>query len=218
MNRNLADQVRALGAQLSGSILGVPASRQLAEAGALRDTGAWIHLDLIDGRYPVGQGVSRDILTEVCRRWPSATDIHLIHGHHQLDGLSLDEVGRLTVHVEPGEGPEPKRPPGVREFWVSIQPHAWTGAALSRLLATGQPDGVLMMLTPPGDPRFRADLAALDTEGWSAARDRAPLGVDGGVAPAHLHRIVAAGARYIVIGRALFTPQSPPAPDKPTIS
>jgi pentose-5-phosphate-3-epimerase len=211
VNLKLAAHVDELGAVLAGSILGVPRSRQLTEATALYGAGAWIHLDLIDGGYPIGKGISRDILIEVIKDWPSATDIHLISGHHQLDGVSLDGVGRLTVHLEPGEENSSPRPAGARESWISIQPHAWTGAMVDRLLARWQPDGVLMMLTPPGDPRFQADLTAPDTQAWTEARSQTRLGVDGGVAEPHLSRIVAAGARYVVVGRALFNHSLPPS-------
>jgi pentose-5-phosphate-3-epimerase len=207
VNRELAVTVQELGAVLSGSILGVPRSQQPAEAKALHDMSAWIHLDLIDGGYPIGQGISRDILTKVGSAWPEASDIHLIHGNHQLDGIPLEGVGRLTLHLEPGKPSAwPGRAAGVREFWISIQPHAWTGEGIRQLLEAWEPDGVLMMLTPPGDPRFQADLTALDSESWAAARVRTQLGVDGGVTAGQLGRIVDAGAHYIVVGRALFGP------------
>ncbi len=84
------------------------------------------------------------------------------------------------------------------EVWLAVHHSA---VDTSRLKSSGA-DGVLVMLTPPGQPGHRADLGQLSLVQTACAHGL-PVGVDGGVTDTNLDHIAASGARYAVVGRAL---------------
>jgi len=88
---------------------------------------------------------------------------------------------------------------------------AWLAVAPATDLAAVRPcfamvDGILVMLIEPGttdaaDPALPARAGDIGP--------RLPAGVDGGVNQTNLGACLAAGARYIVSGRALLSPEQP---------
>jgi len=60
---------------------------------------------------------------------------------------------------------------------------------------------VLVMLLEPGN-QGSSDLTLLAKV--AEARERLPVGVDGGIGEADVTQVLAAGASYVVVGRQLF--------------
>ena len=120
---------------------------------------------------------------------------------------SLPSRGITRITVQSDDRDETRRGrasrPGPRPGGVARSP---PGRLADPHLKVSGADGVLVMLTPPGQPGQRADLdrlplvQAMCDHGW-------PAGVDGGVTDENLDQLRDSGARYAVVGRAL-TPTS----------
>lgn len=197
---------------LAASLYALPDERRLEGAHAARAAGCWLHADLIlrPSRSHPGRlrnvGVAAEQLRAVAAALPGAPlDLHLILlqdpppevWRPQITALvgELLEIGparistspRLLAHLD-------KTLPGLaglqrwHELWPGLEP-------------TPAVDGHLLMLIEPGtkqaaDPERIASIDGLATAG--------PVGVDGGVTREVAARVVAGGASYVVVGRALF--------------
>lgn len=202
----LSAHAAAVGVTLAGSVIAVPPVRRTDVARSLTATGHWVHADRIDGSYRGQAGVSAGEVRDLAAIPGVRLDLHLMVDDPtaelpglsgrisrislQCDGLNdLADLVRLSrAHAE--------------EVWLAV--HRGTADA-SRLKHSGT-DGVLVLLTPPGQPGHRADLDQLMLVRSACARGL-PVGVDGGVTAANLDHISAAGARYAVVGRGM-TPTS----------
>ncbi len=223
MNHELLTSIRRFGATASGSILTVAPEARLHAAGELVDAGAFIHADVLDDSFPMKHGVSAELLAALSERWADRLDVHVMaENSTAATTLPLGRtIARLTVHVHEGEagGIRDLLGDAADQLWLSIDPRTWSSAdAVSTLIDEERPDGILMMLTSPGVPDLSADAMIMRSTPWRAARERVPLGVDGGVRADLLASIVDAGADYVVVGRSLFPQPSRSHPlreDKP---
>lgn len=187
---------------LSGSVIALPTADRLRHARSLTEQGHWVHADRIEGSYRGQPGVGLEEVHELAGIPGVRLDVHLMVDDPEadLDALPARGLSRLTLQ---GDGRDDladlvRRSRDLApEVWVAVHDDAratdllWAGA-----------DGLLVMLTPPGQPGHLASLDRLalvreaDHHGW-------PTGVDGGVTDAGLDPISGAGARYAVVGRAL---------------
>lgn len=199
---------RASPATLAGSLLAAPARDQAAYAGVLAQAGVWLHVDLIDGAYPLGAGVSEGLLPELVTHG-APVDVHLLVRDPQrwLARVIAHHPDRVTVQLETLQQPwtpvlerlrDLCRAGGV-ELWAGLGPGTQPTAAAEALAVV---DGVLVMLAEPGrpgttaDPRMVARLADLSG---------VPRGVDGGVTEDAFEAIRNLGGSYLVMGRRLWS-------------
>jgi pentose-5-phosphate-3-epimerase len=203
MTRVLSAHAAAVGVSLAGSVIALPHPRRIGLAQSLTASGHWVHADRIEGSYRGQPGVSVAEVHDLARIPDVRLDVHLMVDEPiaELHQLPLLGISRITVQ---SDGLDDLREVVstsrnyAEQVWLAVH-HASVDA--DRLEDSGA-DGLLVMLTPPGQPGHRADLAQLmlvtpiHSNGLSA-------GVDGGVTDANLDRIAASGARYAVVGRAL---------------
>ena len=215
MMSTLSALAATAGVTLAGSVIAQPAGRRLDLARSLAVTGHWVHADRIEGSYRGQAGVTTEEVSELAqipdirldvhlmvdnpgteladlpRRGISRitlqcdylTDLHDLHDYDLVDLVDLVTAGRSYAN----------------EVWLAVHHSA---VDTSRLKKSGA-DGVLVMLTPPGQPGHRADLDQLSLVQTACAYGL-PVGVDGGVTDSNLGPIAASGARYAVVGRALI--------------
>ncbi|KRE48517.1 hypothetical protein ASG92_26835 [Arthrobacter sp. Soil736] len=188
---------------LSGSLLAVPKDERVTAARYLAHHGHWVHADVIEGSFRGQPGLSLTELEQL-ETVANVLDIHLMVDDpiHAIRTLPI-WPRRLTVQLrnlgEAAEVMDVGRSMA-SEFWIAIE-----GLRSHDLehLKNLKPDGVLVMLTPPGSAGHAADLGRLGTV---RAVDTAHLspGVDGGITPANLPIAASAGVRYAVSGRAFI--------------
>ncbi|HWQ27676.1 MAG TPA: ribulose-phosphate 3-epimerase [Dehalococcoidia bacterium] len=182
---------------------------QLREAEA---AGAgYLHLDVMDGRFvpPITFG---EIVVEAIRRMTSLPlDIHLMVEHPERHVEAFARAGGdiLNIHVEATRHPhrvlQTIRALGKRAG-VCLNPGTPV-SAIEELLPVA--DQVMVMAVNPGWggqsfipaalDKVRAVRALLDERGL-----RADIEIDGGVKPGNAAACVAAGARVLVAGSAVF--------------
>nr|WP_246305359.1 hypothetical protein [Nocardioides marinisabuli] len=193
----------ALDVTLAGSVIAVPAADRLRHARSLTERGHWVHADRIEGSYRGQAGVGLDEVHELAGLPDVRLDVHLMVDDLESDLAALPErgIGRVTLQCDGRDDVvdlvrrSRRQAP---EVWLAVHDEP---LALARL-READADGLLVLLTPPGQPGQLADLDRLRLV--ESARGRGwPAGVDGGVTDEGLERISAAGARYAVAGRAL---------------
>nr|WP_281373966.1 hypothetical protein [Allobranchiibius huperziae] len=166
-----------------------------------------LHIDVIGGTYAGQRGVGPGELHQLAESDPDHLDVHFMVDDPAAHLPSLPRrVAQIDLQCS-------SRQPGLAELveharrcaqrvWLVVdtaETHIdWV--RLSRLPI----DGVLVMLTPPGQPGHVADLRRLATV-RSACRHGLRAGVDGGVTLANFDQVAAAGARHVVVGRGLVT-------------
>ena len=198
----LSAHAAAVGVTLAGSVIAVPLVRRTDVARSLTATGHWVHADRIEGSYRGQAGVSVAEVHDLARIPGVRLDVHLMVDDPSaaLPGLpgrisrislqcdGLDDLADLVCRSRAYAG----------QVWLAVH----RGAADASRLEQSGADGVLVLLTPPGQPGHRADLDRLSLVQAAYARGL-PVGVDGGVTRANLDHISAAGARYAVVGRGI---------------
>ncbi len=206
VNPEVLLRARLAGITLAGSILAAAPPARLSTATQLVHAGAWLHADLIDATYPLGRGVDVETVNELTTVYADCLDVHVLGSVALLEGLR-GRPGRVTVHA-----PTPAAARALltgaagmaSQLWLSIEVTRWSAQTLADVLVRQPVDGILIMLTPPGDPRHQADLSATKSDVWRLAQSRGALGVDGGVRAADIPLLASLGASYIVVGRALL--------------
>lgn len=198
----LSEQAQALGVTLSGSVIAVPSSQRTDHARSLISDGHWVHADRIEGSYRGQPGVSLQQIRELADLPGVRLDVHLMVDDiaSDLEQLPRHGIDRLTLQID-GRNDLVELVTQAREkageVWFALH----GGLEVSQLQQAGA-DGALIMLTPPGQPGYQANLDQLTLV--RAARQQGwPVGVDGGVTEANLEPINEAGVRYAVAGRAL---------------
>lgn len=203
MTGTLLTHAETFGITLSGSVIAVPAEQRFAHARLLTRDGHWVHADRIEGSYRGQPGVSLGEVRELAHLPGIRLDVHLmvddIRG--DLGNLPGQGIDRVTLQSD-GRDDLAELVTSAREHasevWLAI--HAGS-MQVTDLRETGA-DGVLVMLTSPGQPGQEADLDRLSLVRSARLHDW-PVGVDGGVTAANLDPINDAGARYAVAGRSL---------------
>jgi ribulose-phosphate 3-epimerase len=171
----------------------------------------WIHVDVMDGRFVPNLTIGPVVLEAVRRATSLPLDVHLmiVEPERYVDAFRQAGADRISVHVEVSphlhRTLQHIRSLGARAG-VVLDPHTPEDAIRYVL---GDLDLVLVMSVNPGFggqtfipsalPKLRALRRAIDAEGLDVA-----LEVDGGVAPATAAAVVAAGARVLVAGSAVF--------------
>ncbi|MDQ4501279.1 hypothetical protein [Sinomonas sp. ASV322] len=203
VNTALEDCARDAGIVLSGSVIAVPRARRAALVERLLAGRHWVHADVIAGSYLGQEGVLAGEIPALAAAAGPRLDIHLMVDELKaaIDALPRG-IGRVTIQCPPGgelgdlvDQARGKAP----SVWIALDDPSPTTVA--RALAA-EADGILAMLTPPGQPGYAADLGRLGRI-RGAIGARVPLGVDGGVNEALIEQLKAAGVVYAVAGRAL---------------
>lgn len=202
----LSAQAATAGVTLAGSVIAQPAGRRVDLARSLGVAGHWVHADRIEGSYRGQAGVSTEEVFDLAQIPDIRLDVHLMVDNlaRELADLPRRGISRITLQgdsvaelqdlldlVSDGRS-------YADEVWLAVH-HSAVDA--SRLKKSGA-DGVLVMLTPPGQPGHGAELGQLSLVQTACAHGL-PVGVDGGVTGRNLDHIAASGARYAVVGRAL---------------
>ena len=206
MMSTLLAQAATAGVTLAGSLIAQPAARRLDLARSLAVAGHWVHADRIEGSYRGQAGVITEEVFDLARIPDIRLDVHLMVDDpaSELADLPRRGISRITMQcdyltdlhdlvdlISHGRT-------YANEVWLAVHHSA---VDTSHLKKSGA-DGLLVMLTPPGQPGHRADLGQLSLV-QTACTHGLPVGVDGGVTDTNLDHIAASGARYAVVGRAL---------------
>jgi ribulose-phosphate 3-epimerase len=204
---------------IAPSILAADFARLGEEVRAVEQAGAdWLHVDVMDGRFVPNISMGPVVVRALRRVSHLPLDVHLMIEQPERYLAEFADAGaeRLTVHVE--TCPHLHRTiQQIRELGklpgVALNP-ATPAAALDEVLDLV--DLVLVMTVNPGfggqafiahSPRKIADMRArLDRAG-----SQAWLEVDGGIDVHTAPPAVAAGARALVAGTAVFRAPEGPA-------
>lgn len=213
VNRTLEARARNAGITLSGSVIAVPHPDREDTARKLLAAGHWVHADIIDGSYLGQPGVSYDDVDTLALINPRRLDVHLMIDD-LADGIRRlpERLGRITL----------QSPPVDRLFdlvaaarlsadsvWIAVERLT---PALVELVRDSTADGIVVMLTPPGQAGHHADLRKLDGGPAVPGQDLS-LGVDGGVTADSVDALKKASVTYAVAGRGLLAaPAHPPTP------
>ncbi|WP_105030209.1 hypothetical protein [Arthrobacter ruber] len=188
---------------LSGSLLAVLPEKRLAAAEYLAQHNHWVHVDVIEGTFRGQAGIS---LTEL---------EHLTTVRHVLDiHLMVDDPAdiiprlpvrprRLTIQIRDLSDVAHLMKVGriaASEVWIAVE--EVTPRHVVHLTEL-EPDGVLVMLTPPGSPGHAADIDRLAHVRLIHSA-QLQVGVDGGITGDNLGQAADSGITYAVSGRAFF--------------
>jgi ribulose-phosphate 3-epimerase len=197
---------------IAPSILAADFTRLGEEVREVEAAGAdWIHVDVMDGHFVPNITMGPVVVAALRRATGLPLDVHLMieQPERYLEAFAQAGADHLIVHVE--NAPhlhrtlQQIRALGPRAG-VAINPATPLGA-LDEVL--GLVDHVLVMTVNPGfggqafipsSPRRVRALA----ERLTAAGSKARIAVDGGIDPQTAPQIVAAGARVLVAGSAIF--------------
>lgn len=205
--------------RLSPSILSADFLRLGEQIGAAEAAGAdAIHFDAMDGVFVPNLSVGLPVLAAARRATRLPIDVHLMidRPERYLEDFVKAGADWLTVHVEGGTHLH-RTLTRIRELGaragVTLNP-ATPAAALDEVLPLV--DLVLVMTVNPGfggQAFIESQLAKIATlrAKLDAGGYEATLSADGGIGPANVARVVAAGADMIVAGSAVFNERQPVA-------
>jgi ribulose-phosphate 3-epimerase len=198
--------------RIAPSILSADFGRLAEEVRAVEAAGAdWIHVDVMDGRFvpniTIGPLVARAV--RAATRLPIDVHLMIVEPERYVADFAKAGADVISVHVEASphlhRTLQQIRALGVKAG-VVLNPHT---PEESIRYVLGDLDLVLVMSVNPGFggqsfiPTALGKLAALrrmiDDRGLQV-----DLEVDGGVAPATAPSVIAAGARVLVAGSAVF--------------
>ena len=203
--------------QLAPSILSADFAR-LGEAVAAAERGGadLIHVDVMDGHFVPNITIGVPVVKSLTRIARVPLDVHLMIADpdRYIDAFAQAGAAMISVHVE--VLPHLHRTVHAikalgRKAGVAINPGTPIDA-LSEIAA--DVDYVVLMSVNPGfggqtfilrsESKLRELRALLD-----AAGNPAPIEIDGGVDLHNVARVVAAGARIVVAGSAIFNTPDP---------
>lgn len=210
----------AEGVKVAPSILSADFAR-LAEAVQTAEAGGadYIHVDVMDGHFVPNITVGPPVVKCIRRATQLPLDVHLMIADPARFVPDFADAGAngLTVHAEATPHLhrvlQQLRELGIRPG-VSLNP-ATPAYAISEII--GNVGRVLVMTVNPGfggQPFIESmlDKIARVRRMLDEAGSAAELEVDGGIAPDTAERVVAAGARVLVAGKAIFAaPEGVPA-------
>jgi ribulose-phosphate 3-epimerase len=187
-----------------------------AIAAAERGGADLIHVDVMDGHFVPNITIGAPVVKSIRRVAKVPLDVHLMitDPDRYIDGFAEAGAAMISVHVE--VLPHLHRTVHAikalgAKAGVVLNPSTPVGA-LDEI--AGDVDYVLVMSVNPGfggqtfiprsESKVREVRALLDREGNSAAVE-----IDGGIDRQNVARVVAAGARIIVAGSAIFHSPDP---------
>lgn len=198
--------------QIAPSILSADFGRLAEEIRAAEKAGAdWIHVDVMDGRFVPNLTIGPVVVRAVRKATTLPLDVHLmiVEPEKYIEAFAEAGADILSVHVEasPHLHRTVQQIRGLgKKAGVVLNPHT---PEESIRYVLQDIDLVLVMSVNPGFggqafipevlPKIRALRQMIDESGRDIA-----LEVDGGVAPETAEEVVAAGARVLVAGSAVF--------------
>jgi len=202
---------------IAPSILSADFAR-LGEAVAAVERGGadLIHVDVMDGHFVPNITIGVPVVKSLKRIATVPLDVHLMieDPDRYLEAFAEAGAGMMSVHVEAlrhlHRTVHAIKALGVKAG-VVINP-ATPVAALTDI--AGDVDFVLVMSVNPGFggqtfiPRSESKLREVRSL-LDAAGSVAPIEIDGGVEQHNIARVVAAGARIVVAGSAIFNTSDP---------
>lgn len=192
--------------RLAGSVYAAPPGSRIAAAQALSAAGMNVHVDVMAETEGLPAGVSKAELADIVAAvGPSRVEVHLIGSAEFVDTklLRILQLRPAKVFL-PWDAFTERRADALRaagsSAWIALW-REWDGLDPSAPPWPATPDGLLVMLIEPGS-RDRSAISRLDVV--TACARALPVAVDGGVTESVAELSVAAGARSIVVGRALL--------------
>ena len=202
---------------ISPSILSADFAR-LGEAVAQAERGGadLIHVDVMDGHFVPNITIGVPVVKSLKRIATVPLDVHLMieNPDRYIEAFAEAGAGMISVHVE-----------AVRHIHRTVHAIKALGVKAGVVINPGTPvaalqeiaadvDFVLVMSVNPGfggqtfiprsESKLREVRALLDEAGNQAA-----IEIDGGVDQHNIGRVVAAGARIVVAGSAIFNTPDP---------
>jgi ribulose-phosphate 3-epimerase len=176
-----------------------------------------IHVDVMDGHFVPNITIGVPVVRSLKRIATVPLDVHLMISEpdRYIEAFAEAGAAMMSVHVEVlphlHRTVHAIKDLGV-EAGVVLNPSTPVGA-LEEI--AGDVDFVLVMSVNPGfggqtfiprsEHKVRSVRALLDRAG----NERAPVEIDGGIDPGNAARVVAAGARILVAGSAVFQAANP---------
>jgi ribulose-phosphate 3-epimerase len=187
-----------------------------AVAAAERGGADLIHVDVMDGHFVPNITIGVPVVKSLKRIAKVPLDVHLMieHADRYIEAFAEAGAAMISVHVE-----------ALQHVHRTIQAIKALGVQAGVVLNPGTPvealveiagdvDYVVVMSVNPGfggqtfiprsESKLREVRALLDSAG-----SQAPIEIDGGVDQHNIARVVAAGARMIVAGSAIFNTPDP---------
>jgi ribulose-phosphate 3-epimerase len=203
--------------RIAPSILSADFAR-LGEAVAAAERGGadLIHVDVMDGHFVPNITIGVPVVKSLKKIATVPLDVHLMieNADRYIEAFAEAGAGMMSVHVE-----------ALRHVHRTVHAIKALGVKAGVVINPGTPvvalheiagdvDFILLMSVNPGfggqtfiprsESKLREVRALLD-----AAGNAAPIEIDGGVDQHNIARVVAAGARIVVAGSAIFNTPDP---------
>lgn len=204
-------------ARIAPSLLGANFARLADEVAMCEAGGAdWLHIDVMDGRFVPNLTFGAKVIQTVRKLTKLPLDVHLmvVQPENYFDDFAAAGANTLTIHVE--AAPHLQRQLArIRELGcaagVALNP-ATPVESVKEVIA--DLDLLLIMTVNPGfgGQSFipqSVDKVARARAMLDAARSRAALEVDGGIARDTIASVREAGADTFVAGNAIFSAKDP---------
>ena len=202
---------------IAPSILSADFAR-LGEAVAAAERGGadLIHVDVMDGHFVPNITIGVPVVKSLKRIATVPLDVHLMieNADRYIDAFAEAGAGMISVHVEALSHVH-RTVHAIKALGVKAGVVINPGTPVVALAEiAGDVDFILLMSVNPGfggqtfiprsESKLREVRALLD-----AAGNAAPIEIDGGVDQHNIARVVAAGARIVVAGSAIFNTPDP---------
>ena len=187
-----------------------------AVAAAERGGADLIHVDVMDGHFVPNITIGVPVVKSLKRIAKVPLDVHLMieNADRYIEAFAEAGAAMISVHVEALQHVH-RTIQAIKALKVQAGVVLNPGTPVEALVEiAGDVDYVLVMSVNPGfggqtfiprsESKLREVRALLD-----AAGSQAPIEIDGGVDQHNIARVVAAGARMIVAGSAIFNTPDP---------
>ena len=204
--------------QIAPSILSADfASLGAAMASVERGGADLIHVDVMDGHFVPNITIGVPVVKSLSRVANVPLDVHLMitDPDKYIEAFAEAGASMISVHLEVlphlHRTVHAIKALGVKAG-VVINPATPVGTLVE---IAGDVDFILVMSVNPGFggqsfiPRSESKVAAVRTLLDGAGNTRAPIEIDGGIDLTTAARVVAAGARILVAGNAIFNTPDP---------